>query len=70
VSDQLKPCPFCGSGEVNNTTEPVADINGTYQWICPDCICFGPAAKSVEDASFLWGLTRKAEQKIIDELHK
>ena len=50
----LKPCPFCGSNEVINTSEPKPDENGCYSWVCPDCIAVGGVGESVNDATIAW----------------
>ena len=50
----LKPCPFCKSKTVNDTTPPEAGEIGLYFWVCPDCIAVGPIAVSVEDATNKW----------------
>ena len=57
MSEELKPCPFCGSRNVNDTTPPpdMSDCEEqTYYWVCPDCVCCGPIAESVELATKAW----------------
>lgn len=51
---KLKPCPFCGSECVNDTTPPeFNDIMGFY-WVCPDCVACGPASDTVYLATTSW----------------
>ena len=54
---ELKPCPFCGSNCVNDTTGP-SDQNDEvgYFWTCPDCVCSGPFEESIEKATEGWNL--------------
>lgn len=51
---ELKPCPFCGSICVNDTTKPTAGNHGLYYWVCPDCVTVGPCAESVKSATEKW----------------
>ena len=58
--DKLKPCPFCGSGNVNDTSPPensedpdTNKFSGCY-WVCPDCVAVGPFAETPEEATHLW----------------
>ena len=53
---ELKPCPFCGSNCVNDTSEPEnsGEDKPEYSWVCPDCICIGPIARTVEGATDGW----------------
>jgi len=46
MNEELKPCPFCGSIEVNNTnydkgylTEDDDNDGLEFVIVCPDCIC-------------------------------
>ena len=51
---KLKPCPFCGSECVNDTTPPeFNDVMGFY-WVCPDCVSCGPASDTVYLATTSW----------------
>jgi len=52
--NNLKPCPFCGSNCVNDTTPPTGEEDGTFTWVCPDCICIGPISNSVQGATDEW----------------
>jgi len=62
MSDKkLRPCPFCGSEEVNATTAPEPDEHGLYYWVCPDCICCGPTCDTPDGASKAWGLNTLTE---------
>ncbi len=54
MNEELKPCPFCGSSEVNNTSTPTASRQSLYFWICPDCVAVGPIGESVEQATDAW----------------
>lgn len=51
MSDKLKPCPFCGSEELNPWFNPSIDET---QIVCADCVCMGPAAIDAEEAARLW----------------
>lgn len=63
-TDKLKPCPFCGSSEINNTSPPIV-VDGVCWWVCPECIAISPLAKSVNDATEKWN-TRANESKIAE----
>ena len=73
-TDKLKPCPFCGSSEINSTSPPIV-VDGVCLWVCPECIAISPLAKSVNDATEKWN-TRANESEIAeltkqrDELHE
>jgi Lar family restriction alleviation protein len=54
--EELKPCPFCGSFEVNNTEPPSPDKHGAYCWVCPDCIACGGVGLSIKDATDAWNV--------------
>tara|TARA_R110000850_G_scaffold72542_3_gene159536 strand:- start:397 stop:822 length:426 start_codon:yes stop_codon:yes gene_type:complete len=68
----LKPCPFCGSNCVNDTSPPEPEC-GSYYWVCPDCVCCGGIGDTVEEATQAWN-TRpledalKAKADMFDEL--
>ena len=51
---ELLPCPFCGSNEVVNTSEPMADNNNCYFWVCPECVAVGGVGESVCEATIAW----------------
>ncbi len=50
----IKPCPFCGSDCVNDTTDPKPDEFDKYYWVCPDCVACGPIGDSVSEATEAW----------------
>lgn len=54
MSDKLQPCPFCGSRNVNDTSEPKPGEDGDFYWVCPDCVCVGPVSDTLEGATDLW----------------
>jgi len=61
MTDQkLKPCPFCGASHVNDTdvsclpSVASALFDDSYNWVCPDCACSGPAGVTIEEATELW----------------
>ena len=65
---ELKPCPFCESDFVNDTSPPAQQgESGAYFWVCPDCACCGPARQSIEEATEAWN-TRPTEQSGGSEL--
>lgn len=50
MSNEISPCPFCGSIEL----EPVQTENDDYQIYCHDCYATGPQASSKHAASKAW----------------
>ena len=51
----LKPCPFCGSICVNDTTPPTSDgMNPGFYWVCPCCVACGPVGTTLEGATDGW----------------
>ena len=65
---ELKPCPFCGSAEVNRTTDPTPDDDGWYTLVCPDCICVSPLANSLESCIEAWNARADGWVSVDDEL--
>tara|TARA_R110000744_G_scaffold345967_1_gene451423 strand:- start:389 stop:664 length:276 start_codon:yes stop_codon:yes gene_type:complete len=62
--NELLPCPFCGSSEVVNTSEPIADNNECYSWVCTDCIAAGGVGDSVSEATKAWN--KRAEFSTVE----
>jgi len=61
MSEELKPCPFCG------WTKPVIEhIEGTYNVECPDCASAGPLEDSRAQAIAAWN--RRADTDRIEAL--
>jgi len=55
--DSLRPCPFCGSGNLSVTTNDHSD----YVWyMCGDCQAEGPPGEKSTEAWRLWNI-RKPE---------
>ena len=54
--NKLKPCPFCGSKEVNATTPPQKhpDMDAAMYWVCPECVACGPIGATLEEATDNW----------------
>ena len=56
-SNELLPCPFCGSIEVNNTTSPfhyAKDDDEVGAWVCPDCCGAAPIGRNDKEATKAW----------------
>ena len=66
MSDDLKPCPFCGCTLVD--CDDVTDNNGNSGWhvYCPQCFCDGPGMDCKADAIAAWN--RRASDAEIERL--
>ena len=66
MSDDLKPCPFCGCTLVD--CDDVTDNNGNLGWhvYCPQCFCDGPGMDCKADAIAAWN--RRASDAEIERL--
>ena len=62
---ELKPCPFCGSIYVNDTSPPEMGEGCMNSWVCPDCAAVGPAALTEIDATNLWN-TRTPDPRVVE----
>ena len=63
---RLKPCPFCGSDTVNDTSPPE---HPCFWWVCPDCVAVGPVGNSVLSATEAWNRRSELSPWIsVDEL--
>lgn len=54
--NKLKPCPFCRSNTVNDTSIPVDPEweKPMYYWVCPECCTSGPICETLEEATKQW----------------
>ena len=63
MSDDLKPCPFCGGGAAAQ-----ARVNFVgYHYVGCECGAEGPASPSADDARSLWN-TRPGEEELRAEV--
>ena len=69
MSNELKPCPFCASKCVNDTTDP---IGPDFFWVCPCCVACGPIARTIEGATDGWNTRNNIdpEQEQRDKLER
>ena len=51
---KLKPCPFCGSECVNDTTPPTGGEDGVFSWYCPCCVSSGAIGRTLLGATDGW----------------
>lgn len=54
---ELKPCPFCGSNEINKTDLAIRDDDGEvchYLCICPDCTVMQIPCDTKTEAIAAW----------------
>jgi hypothetical protein len=51
---KLKPCPFCGSECVNDTSEPTGGEDRVFYWTCPCCVSSGAIGRSLLGATDGW----------------
>ena len=63
--DKLKPCPFCGSSTVNDTSLPKDEDPHMY-WVCPDCVACGPIGTSLEGATTAWNTRAEPTDAMIE----
>ena len=58
MSEELKPCPFCGSKEVYTQTFTIGGISNNWLWNvkCTEQGCFaeGPICNSEKEAISAW----------------
>lgn len=62
----LKPCPFCGSGNVALYTEPnLVDVDkNVYSVWCEDCFVTGPEADTGDLAEDLWNAALRRDDPL------
>lgn len=71
MSEALKPCPFCGSEEVELADSSVPKINGRgfkQAVYCNDCFCEWPTADHESDAMEAWNNQALTAER--DRLHE
>lgn len=61
ISNDLKPCPFCGSTNVHN--ERYAMIGAPSQVVCMGCGATSKEADSPEEAARLWNQRTPTEKE-------
>lgn len=57
MSEQIKPCPFCGGQAYAN------DDWELWQVECKECKAFGPEKERIEDAIAAWNAAPRPEPK-------
>jgi len=70
---ELIACPFCNSTNINDTDIAINESESTcYFWVCPDCICCGPIAITIEGATDGWNTRGNIDpqQQIHDNLDR
>jgi hypothetical protein len=55
MSDQLKPCPFCGGAFMRSTTVPI---------VCPECGAKGPNDPGYDNEAAIVNWNRRAKQAV------
>lgn len=60
MTEELKPCPFCGNDEEEELQILVNEINWYYM-ACGACLAEGPHCKTINDAIIEWN-TRHGEK--------
>ena len=63
MTDELKPCPFCGSTRVS--IMKLSDGKNKFA-ICMNCKATSNAAKKVEDVKYLWNKRAERTAKVIE----
>jgi len=72
MSAELKPCPFCGSRNVNDTTPPPDQDeyeNKIYYWVCPDCVACGPVTETLESCTEAWNTRTSLKEELIEKIN-
>jgi len=67
MSEELKPCPFCGGEAELQTPELTGDLCGTV--MCMDCYGSGPSKDDWRDALIAWN-TRPIEDGLTEEIDR
>jgi Lar family restriction alleviation protein len=56
MSEELKPCPFCGSTNLED------DVGlDEARIVCADCDCFGPTLSNMSEAVIAWNTRQEKE---------
>lgn len=54
MSVKLKPCPFCGSQNIEIANKGIREKGQKWLFYCTNCFAQGPAARQKKNASVRW----------------
>ena len=69
MSNELKPCPFCGETDILHTVRPLHGITNEHIYTCESCGANVSDFKSIDDAVRSWN-NRQIEDKLHAEIDR